>query len=138
MAKKRRDPNSIPALTKKLDAIFSRYIRLAAADEYGMVKCVTCDHRARAIGDGMQAGHWIPRQYKATRWAEWNVWPQCYACNMHFGGRPQEYRDFMEGEYGDQVESMALERHGENPWDRESLKGAIQDYKAKVAALESE
>lgn len=133
--RKKRDPNSIPILTKKLDVIFSKYIRLMSRDRYGMVKCYTCDYREEP--KKLQAGHWIPRQHKVTRWEPWNVHPQCYACNMHFGGRPQEYRERLVDEYGEEeVEEMALRRHEVRQFSRDELKELIEEYKAKVTELE--
>jgi len=133
--KKRRE--TLPILTHKLDKIFSRYIRLQSASENnGCVPCFTCQH----VGEvkTMQAGHWIPRQHKSTRWSEWNVWPQCYACNMHYGGRPQEYREQLVEIYGEEeVQAMAQRRHEIQQWTHEELKDMIEDYTERVQVLEA-
>lgn len=73
----------------KLDAVFSEYIRLSHADEYGIVKCVTCgkyDHWKR-----MDCGHFIPRTHLATRFNEVNCAPQCPECNQWKGGMLEKY-----------------------------------------------
>lgn len=138
MAKKRkkRDPDSIPVLTKKLDAVFSRWVRWSAADSRGMVKCVTCDHIGHA--KTLQAGHWIPRQHKICRWSPWNVHAQCYACNMHYGGRPQEYREWLVAIHGEEtVKRLAMMRHKVKQWTREELKEMIEDYGQKLQEVEA-
>jgi len=67
-------------LVKKLDAVFSEYIRRRYADENGLAQCVTCnkkDHWKK-----LQAGHFISRKNYSTRWDETNVQVQCVGCNM--------------------------------------------------------
>ena len=135
MANRKLKPDAIPKLTKKLDAVFSRFVRLSGRDRFGVVKCYTCDHRADP--KTMQAGHWIPRQHRATRWELWNVKPQCYACNMRYGGRPQEFRERMVEEYGEEeVQEMALRRHDIRQWTREELKDLIEYFTDRVKELE--
>ena len=83
-------------LRKDLDAIFSRVIRLSFADENGNVQCYTCprkDHYKK-----MQNGHFVPRQYLATRYDERNCRPQCYACNMLLNGQPSTFARKLEEE----------------------------------------
>ena len=73
-------------VVKKLDAVFSEYIRRKYADKNGIVKCYTCNKKAYWKGEGMQNGHFISRASRALRWDEDNCRPQCYACNcMRYG-----------------------------------------------------
>ena len=74
-------------LIKKLDTVFSEYIRRKYADKNGIVKCYTCDKKAFWKGEGMQNGHFISRKSRILRWREDNCRPQCYTCNCHFYGR---------------------------------------------------
>ena len=134
MAKKRKPP-SLPSLKKKLDRIYSRYVRYSAVDSAGKVSCFTCEYR----GDPkkMHAGHWIPRQHMAVRWESWNVHPQCYACNMHYGGRPQEYRERLVEIYGEvRTAEFAMRRHEIRQWTRDELGGLISNYEKKLKELE--
>jgi len=129
--KKKRNPNAIKPLMKKLDSLNSKAVRLRAMQSDGRVQCYTCDHR----GDikTMQAGHWIPRQHKAVRWEEWNVKAQCYACNMFYGGRPQEFRDRLIAEYGvKKVEAYALRRHETKQWTADELRDLIAERHAEI------
>lgn len=126
MVKKKRT-DTIPKLVKKLDAVFSRCLRLKHA-KAGKVKCYTCPH----VGEvkTMQAGHYVPRQHKSVRWNEMNVKPQCYACNLRYGGRPQEFREQLIREYSkEEVASLEKKRHECGPLDRTWLKEQIEHYK---------
>ncbi len=76
-------------LEKKLDAIFSKFIR--KRDNY---KCVTCG----AAGD--QAGHYKKRSHKNTRWCEKNVNCQCARCNLYLGGNESKHAIYLEKKYG--------------------------------------
>ena len=73
-------------IIKKLDKVFSEYVRKKHANKLGYVKCYTCDKKAYWKGEGMQNGHFISRSSRALRWDEDNCRPQCYACNcMKYG-----------------------------------------------------
>ena len=63
-------------LIKKLDNVFSQYIRRRFAVN-GITKCVTCGKEDFWRGGEMQAGHFISRKHYATRWNETNVQSQC-------------------------------------------------------------
>ena len=67
-------------LVKKLDNIFSQYIRLREADNSGFTTCFTCgkkDHWKK-----LQNGHFQSRRHYATRWDERNCQVQCSGCNV--------------------------------------------------------
>jgi len=70
-------------LVKKLDAVFSQYIRLSASDKDGNCTCVTCGKVAHWKGEGQQAGHFISRSAYSTRWDKDNVKVQCVGCNVY-------------------------------------------------------
>ena len=87
-------------LVKKLDAIFSRYIRLKNADSNGMVQCYTCleQHHRKKI----QNGHFVSRWNYKYRWSEDNCRPQCYKCNCIYSGNYKLYTLKMIREYGEE------------------------------------
>jgi len=86
--KKKKAPG-VAQLKKKLDAIFSQYIRLSHADEIGNVACYTCGtvHPWTKI----QNGHLFSRARLATRFDPMNCRPQCCGCNVMAHGNYQEY-----------------------------------------------
>ena len=71
-------------IVKKLDVIFSQYIRLKYSDNRGMTECFTCGKRDH--WKKMQCGHFQSRKNYSTRWEEDNVRVQCLGCNMFKSG----------------------------------------------------
>jgi hypothetical protein len=66
-------------LVKKLDSVFSQYIRLKDSVD-GYATCFTCgkkDHWKK-----LQNGHFQSRKHYATRWDEQNCQVQCAGCNV--------------------------------------------------------
>lgn len=78
---------------KKLDAIFSKYIRYRDQGQ-----CYTCPKKDDP--KRMQCGHFVPRQYLAVRYSEINCHTQCYACNMLYNGQPSRFALNLERDYG--------------------------------------
>lgn len=89
---------SISSLTKKLDTIFSVYIRLLHADKNGMVRCFTCDRIE--YWRKIQNGHFQSRRFMSTRFHPGNCAPQCYACNVGLSGMQYEYGKRIDLKYG--------------------------------------
>jgi len=99
---------SLAKLKRKLDKRFSAWIRRRDSATNGNTGfCVTCEKWAV-----LQAGHFIPRQYLATRWLETNVHGQCSACNCWGHGEQAEYYRALVKRYGQEVvdELMRLKR----------------------------
>lgn len=76
-------------LIKRLDTVFSKYIRLRDSDPEGYCRCSTCGevHHWTKI----QAGHFISRKHYSTRWDEENVHAQCVACNVFRYGEQYKF-----------------------------------------------
>lgn len=82
-------------LKKQLDIIFSIYIRTKFS-RGGTVACFTCNKQL-AIKEA-QCGHFIRRQYLATRYSEDNCRPQCVGCNIFGDGKTVEFARKLEEE----------------------------------------
>ena len=108
MIKKKSRKPTVTKLKKKLDTVFSKYIRLKDADALGYVQCYTCGVKKLWEKDGMQAGHFMSRKHTVTRWDERNVKPQCYSCNCHFYGRQYEFGLHLDNEYGEGMSQELL------------------------------
>lgn len=127
---------TISALEKKLDGLFSRYIRLSAADQGGTVSCVTC--RKLLHWQDSDCGHWIKRQHRAVRWDERNVGPQCTRCNHFQGGAQDEFSSYIIANHGVQVHDELLRlKHTVFKVTRDYLDQAIATYKEKLQAIEA-
>ena len=84
-------------LIKKLDKVFSLYIRLRFAKNK-IAQCFTCgkkDHYKR-----LQCGHFQSRKYYSTRWDEINCQVQCAGCNVFRYGEQFIFSKNLDLEYG--------------------------------------
>jgi len=79
-------------LIKKLDAIFSRWVRLSNSVNE-ICTCVTCGKELH--WKDIQAGHFISRKHYSTRWDERNVKPQCVGCNVFKYGEQYKFSLFL-------------------------------------------
>lgn len=124
---------------KKLDIVFSRYIRLSHADHSGFVNCCTC-------GESMHwkyahCGHFIKRGVHSTRFDERNVAPQCPGCNTYRGGEQAEYLLYIEETHGREAvdDLMRLKREWKQcrKWDKgvKEIREMQKEYKEKLDNL---
>lgn len=128
--------DSLPALVKKLDREFSRYVRLRHADSNGMVECVTCGkalHWKEA-----HASHFVSRRHMATRWHELNVNVCCCRCNLYESGALDEYSRWIIQEFGmSTFEDLLALKRTTKKWTRPELEELIIRYKNAAQAFES-
>lgn len=94
-------------LVKKLDVVFSQYVRLSNADYRGMCTCVTCGRQYH--WKKIQAGHFISRAKYSTRWVLDNVKPQCYGCNCMQQGRQYEFSLYLGSKLSDELYKKSQE-----------------------------
>lgn len=76
-------------LIKRLDTVFSEYIRKKNADSKGYVTCITSGRKFHY--SEVDAGHFISRKEMSTRWHEDNVHPQSRYDNRYRFGKQYEY-----------------------------------------------
>ena len=86
-------------IVKKLDKIFSIWVRSKDADHAGMVECFTCGV-TKSWKYEIDAGHFMGRGKYATRWDEQNVKPQCKSCNGFRSGEQYLFSKHLDEEYG--------------------------------------
>tara|TARA_R110001606_G_scaffold279219_1_gene427727 strand:- start:360 stop:749 length:390 start_codon:yes stop_codon:yes gene_type:complete len=84
-------------LVKKLDTIFSQYIRQKnSVDEISI--CFTCgksDHWKK-----LQNGHFQSRRHYSTRWDEVNCQVQCAGCNVFKYGEQYVFGNKLDQKFG--------------------------------------
>lgn len=85
-------------LIKKLDSVFSLYIRNKYASG-GYVSCYTCT-KVGFVKE-MQCGHFLSRRHLSVRWDENNVRPQCVSCNIFNQGQQHLFGKRLEKELGE-------------------------------------
>ena len=119
-------------LVKKLDVVFSQYVRLSNADDRGYCTCVTCGKKGHWKNGGIQAGHFISRKHYSTRWDERNVKPQCVACNVYRAGEQYKYSLYL----GNNLSKKLLEKSRElRKFTNIELEEMIADYSERLKKL---
>ena len=119
---------------KKLDIVFSRYLRLTYANDFGMSACYTCS-RTLHYKD-LQCGHYISRANMNTRWDESNCRPQCMQCNVFKKGNYTEYSYRLLKECGEgELERLNTLKNTIKQWTTVELKEMIRKYKEKADAF---
>ena len=119
-----RKRKKVKTLRAELDKWFSRWVRLR---DGGV--CFTCGRKDEP--KRMQCGHFVPRQYLATRYDPENCHCQCYVCNILYGGQPSAYACNLDRYHGVgtalRLESKRREVCHSYPYQEE-----IEKYKALV------
>ena len=128
-------PTTISKLKKKLDVLFSQYIRRRNADHLGRVKCFTCGIEKH--WKEQQAGHFQSRSHHSTRWDEVNVQVQCVKCNMFRQGEQYKFGLYLDDRFGDGT-AEDLENRAKTivKLNRVDYEEAIERYKQKINELD--
>tara|TARA_R110000824_G_scaffold83110_1_gene208226 strand:- start:399 stop:788 length:390 start_codon:yes stop_codon:yes gene_type:complete len=84
-------------LIKKLDTIFSQYIRRRDAKKE-VATCFTCGKKAH--WKKLQNGHFQSRRFYATRWDEINCQVQCAGCNVFKYGEQFTFGLNLDSKFG--------------------------------------
>ena len=117
-------------LIRKVDRLYSRYIRQKHANHGGWVECVTC--RTSLPWEDSQAGHFVKRGHAMTRWDDRNVHPQCPRCNLYLGGAQDEYAAFIVRTYGESTLQQLLSlKRVEKRWTLEELRHLVERYSGR-------
>lgn len=85
-------------VVKKLDKVFSQWIRAKHMNDSGLIECYTC--KVKKNFNEIQAGHFMSRKSYSTRWNEKNVFPQCIGCNMFKCGMQYEFGKRLDKDFG--------------------------------------
>lgn len=117
-------------LVKKLDTVFSQYIRRSNADNNGYCTCVTCNKTFH--WKEIQAGHFMSRKHYSTRWDERNVKTQCVACNVYRAGEQYKYSIFLGSELANVLYLKSKELVKFTNYELEDM---INDYSDKLKKL---
>lgn len=118
-------------LRKEADKIFSLYIRKKYSDDFDRVVCYTCGKIFPS--KQIQNGHFVKRQYLATRYSEDNCRPQCVGCNIFGDGKTVEFAKKLEEEKKGIVKKLYQEAQKiERNFDYQKI---IDTYKEKIKSL---
>lgn len=124
-------------LIRKLDDVFSQFIRLRDSDNNGVCKCITCgqfDH-----WQSCDAGHFITRDNMATRWDEENVHAQCQKCNRFLSGKQFEHGLAVDKRHGPGTASKLLVKSkGVCNWQDFEIEKMASYYREQVKELKQQ
>tara|TARA_R110000868_G_scaffold28818_2_gene107531 strand:+ start:369 stop:758 length:390 start_codon:yes stop_codon:yes gene_type:complete len=118
------------SLVKKLDTVFSQWIRFSNADSNGFCICITCEKKSH--WKEIQAGHFMSRKHYSTRWDERNVKPQCVGCNVFRYGEQYKFSKMLGIQLSNELEdlSRSLVKFSNN-----ELNDMIKNYSIKLKKL---
>jgi len=127
-------PTTISKLKKKLDKVFSEFIRKRNADDLGFITCFTCG--VKRHWKEQQAGHFQSRSHHSTRWDEVNVQVQCVKCNMYRQGEQYKFGLYLDERFGKGT-AKDLENRAKTivKLNRVDYEEAIDRYKQKIKEL---
>lgn len=122
---------SVTSLKKKLDSVFSLFIRNKYADHRGYVQCVTC--KVWKLVKEMQCGHYVKRSCNILRYSEDNCFPQCMPCNVFNHGNYPAYTEFLINEFGaNYVLNLVIVSRAIKKWTVRELQELILKYGQKT------
>lgn len=122
-------------LKKKIDTVFSIFIRTRFADDAGYTNCYTC--RVVKHWQKLDAGHFQGRGKLSTRWHELNVFQQCKQCNGFRGGEQFKFSRQLDADYGEGT-AEEMERLGNQmrKYSIQELRDLLKHYQSKVEDLD--
>lgn len=122
------------ALINDLDFVFSRLIRMSAADERGFAECYTCGRSAHWTLQ--QCGHFIPRANMQTRWMTKNARVQDKNCNEGLHGNLEVFAQKLEEEEKGLPERLRELSREVHKWTTSELKEELINLRAKLRIIE--
>lgn len=122
---------------KKLDKVFSRYIRLRDAMPNGFFRCIACGQLKRI--EQADCGHFYGRKHMATRFDEDNCSAECSACNRFSADHLIAYQTNLIKKIGmARFELLGQKVRMVKKWSDFELKAMIEHYKREADRLASE
>lgn len=122
-------------LINDLDYVFSRIVRLMAADQYGNCECYTCGKKAH--WSIMQCGHYAKRGNMGLRWNFDNARVQDKGCNEHLGGNYEVFSEKMENEQPGLPSSLEIASKEVVKLGVDEMKQLLFDLRGKLRLLEA-
>ena len=122
---------------KKLDRVFSEFIRLRDTMPNGMFRCISCGK----IKPYSQAdcGHYHSRTHMSTRFDEENANAECRSCNRFCADHLVGYRKNLIAKIGEhRLDVLEWRAHQMKKWSDFELKELIKHYQVKVKELKQE
>jgi len=130
---KKKSTLTTPKLKKKLDRLFSKFIKLRDGGQE-FFKCISCQ-KTKPLSQ-FNAGHYWSRRYMSTRYDEKNVNGQCIYCNMHLSGNIQGYQIGLIKKYGEEIlQHLEIKKNNISNMGRFEFEVLINEYNDKIKIL---
>lgn len=124
-------------LVKKLDKVFSQYIRLRDAFPNGTFRCISCG-KIKPF-DQSDCGHYHSRRHMSTRFDEENCNSECRFCNRFSADHLIGYRENLIRKIGTQrFQLLEVKAHQTKKWSCWELEELIKYYSILVKKLSEE
>lgn len=124
-------------LVKKLDKVFSQYIRLRDAFPNGTFRCISCG-KIKPF-EKADCGHYHSRRHMATRFDEENCNTECNYCNRFSADHIIGYRANLIRKIGTQrYQLLEVKAHSTKKWSCFELEQLIKYYSVLVKKLSEE
>lgn len=123
-------------LIRKLDTVFSKYIRLRDSKAYGFkaFRCISCGQVKPY--EQADAGHYINRRHMNLRYSEINCNAQCRYCNRFCEGNNSGYRQGLIEKYGEQkVQLLESQKNNYVKLTEFELNAFIELYNKKIKEI---
>jgi len=128
---------SIKTLKRKLDDIFSVYIRLRDSNDNGYCRCISCGsiHHWKEV----DCGHFVNRSHMGARYSERNCNAQCRKCNRFDEGNNIGYTRGLISKYGIKVlADLEVKKETISKMVAFDYKISIDHYKKEVDRLKKQ
>ena len=126
-----------PDYKKKLDSVFSLYIRLRDSMPNGMIKCISCG-RIKPFGD-FDCGHFHSRRHMSVRYDEDNCHAECKYCNRFSADHLIKYRENLIKKIGQmRVDKLDWKASSTKKWAEFELKELIKYYNLQIENIKKE
>ena len=135
--RKVKGEETLEDLVKKLDKVFSLYIRLRDVMPSGLFRCISCGQIKPYSQE--DCGHYISRTNMITRFDEDNCNGECRACNRLSSDHLIGYRKNLITKIGlDRVSALEWKRNQIKHWTKDELREKISYYTLEVKRLSAD
>lgn len=132
--KPKKRQTSLSTLVKKLDKIYSKYIRLRDAMDGGLTRCISCGQIKPF--DKMDCGHFFSRTHMSVRFDEDNTHSECSFCNRFCADHLIGYRENLIRKIGTKrFQLLEVKAHSTKKWSCFELEQLIKYYSVLVKKL---
>ena len=131
--------SSVSSLVRKLDGIFSEYIRLRDSRQFGylMFRCISCGQIKPY--EKADCGHFISRRHMSTRFDEYNCNAECSYCNRFSADHLIAYQTNLKRKIGEnKFEQLMARGRMTKKWSAYELEILIEHYTYLVNEMKKE